>query len=432
MLDLTGATLVPGTIDVDARGAVEPRVLHLREHQVERLVGRGVERPRQAQILEALGFACADAGDGLDVTVPHWRLGDVTREADLVEEVARIDGFETLPDTLPSRNGAVGVLAPEQRLRRRAEDALVGEGLYEVVGWSFTSTAAQARLGTTVEPVRLKNPMSEEQAVMRTSVLTSLLDAAETNARRGMPAVRLFEIGSVYLPWDEARPRPPGRWDPPAGTLGAKAWADGALPDERTHVAALLRGPVRTPSWSDKPGGTDFFAAKGVLEALARALRVELVFEPASEPFLHPGKAARVLAGEQPAGWIGELHPSLGEGAAFEVDLGVLTTYAETLPLYRDLTSFPALRIDLAVTLDDDVPAAAVLAVIDKAGGKLLASAEAFDVYRGEQVGDGRHSLAVALTFRAPDRTLTDEDVEPARGKIVAKLRDELGGELRG
>jgi phenylalanyl-tRNA synthetase beta chain len=274
--------------------------------------------------------------------------------------------------------------------------------------------------------------MSEEQAVMRTHVLTSLLDAAETNARRGMPDVRLFEIGSVYLPWDPDRPRPPGRWDPPAGTRGAQAWADGVLPDERTHAAALVRGPVRPPSWNDSaPAASDFFAIKGVLEALARALRVTVSVEPASEPFLHPGRAARVLAGDLPVGWIGELHPSLGEGAAFELDLGVLISHAVVVPVYQDLTSFPALRQDLAVTLTDDVPAAAVLAVVAKAGGKLLASVEVFDVYRGEQVGEGRHSLALRLTFRAADRTLTDDDVEPARAKIVTRLREDLGGELR-
>jgi phenylalanyl-tRNA synthetase beta chain len=436
MLELTGATLVPGTIDVDARGSVAPRVLHLREAQVGRLIGRDIARAEQARILEALGFAVADAGDGLDVTVPHYRLGDVTREVDLVEEVARIDGFEKLPDTLPSRHGAVGVLAPEQRLRRRAEDALVGAGLYEVVGWSFTSSAAQARLGANIEPVRLKNPMSEEQAVMRTHVLTSLLDAAETNARRGMPDVRLFEIGSVYLAWDPERPRPAGRWDPPPGTLGAQAWADGTLPDERTHVAALLRGSVRPPSWHDDPPAADFFAAKAVLETLARALRAEVSVvaerEVRAEPFLHPGRAARVFAREQPIGWIGELHPSLGGGAALELDLAMLIAAADAVPVYRDLTSYPALRQDLAVTLNDDVPAQAALEVVRKAGGKLLASAEVFDVYRGEQVGEGRHSLALRLTFRATDRTLTDEDVEPARAKIVTRLQEDLGGELRG
>ncbi len=442
MLELTGARLVPGTIDVSKGVRSRHRTLRLREARVERLLGRAIDRPTQARILEALGFAVAEAEDGLDVTVPHFRAADVTREVDLVEEVARIDGFEKLPATLPSRRGAVGVLMPEQRLRRRAEDALVGAGLYEIVGWSFTSEAAQARLGTGVEPVRLKNPMSEEQAVMRTSLLTSLLAAAETNRRRGTEDVRLFEVGSVYLPW--GAPRVPGRWDPPPGTRGARAWSERSLPDERTHIGALVSGSLRTPSWDDSgPAAWSFFGIKGVLEGLARTLRVSVSFEPASEPFLHPGRSARVRvnsvglapeSGADPtqldAGWVGELHPSLGPGAAFELDLAVLAAAADTVPVYRDLTSFPALKQDLAVTLGEDVPAQAVIDVIKRAGGKLLQDAAVFDVYRGEQVAG--KSLALRLTFRAADRTLTDDDVAPARAKIVTRLREDLGGELRG
>ncbi|MEA2172370.1 MAG: phenylalanyl-tRNA synthetase beta chain [Solirubrobacteraceae bacterium] len=429
MLELTGATLVPGTIDVGG-DTTEVRVLRLREARVEQVLGRAIDRATQARILEALGFAVAEAEDGLDVRVPHFRLSDVTREIDLVEEVARIDGLEKLPATLPSRRGAVGTLAPEQRLRRRAEDALVGAGLYEVVGWSFTSTAAQARLRTDVEPVRLKNPMSEEQAVMRTHLLGSLLDAAETNARRGASAVRLFEVGSVYLPWSGERPA--GRWDPPEGTLGDRAWKNQELPDERTHIGALLTGPVRTASWRDSEvPAADFYAVKGVLEALGRALRVELTFAPTTEPFLHPARAARMLAGDAVAGWVGEVHPGVAEGAAFEVDLAVLAAHADLVPAYRDLTSFPALRFDLAVTLADDIPAASVLETVHKAGGKLLSDASVFDVYRGAQVGEGKVSLALRLAFRVADRTLTDEDVAPARDKIVARLREDLGGELR-
>ncbi|HVL96288.1 MAG TPA: phenylalanine--tRNA ligase subunit beta, partial [Solirubrobacteraceae bacterium] len=175
MVELCGARLVPGTIDLDARTPEqrEPRRLRLRDARVTRLLGAPVPRPRQMELLEALGFAVAEAPDGLDVTVPHFRR-DVTREVDLVEEVSRFD-LEALPATLPSRRGAVGVLAPEQRLRRRAEDALVGAGLFEVVGWSFTSTAVNERLRVDVEPVPLRNPMSEEQAVMRTHLLGSLL-----------------------------------------------------------------------------------------------------------------------------------------------------------------------------------------------------------------------------------------------------------------
>jgi phenylalanyl-tRNA synthetase beta chain len=275
---------------------------------------------------------------------------------------------------------------------------------------------------------------------MRTHLIGSLLDAAALNARRGTAGVRLFEIGTVYRQWDYDRPRPPGRWDPPAGTEGDKAWREHRLPDERTHAGALLTGPVRTPTWRDgDPPRADFFAAKGVLEALGKALRIPLRFEPATEPFLHPGRSARVLVGEEgvPAGWLGEVHPAVAEQwdladvSAFEVDLALLAANAEYVPAYRDLTSFPAVRQDLAVIVGEDVPAEAVLAVVRRQAGDLLEHAEVFDVYRGAQVGEGRVSLALRLSFRAPDRTLTDEDVAQRRDKIVAGLR-ELGGELRG
>jgi phenylalanyl-tRNA synthetase beta chain len=160
--------------------------------------------------------------------------------------------------------------------------------------------------------------------------------------------------------------------------------------------------------------------------------------EPAIEPFLHPGRSARVLAGGEDVGWIGELHPlvartwDLDHGAAlFEVDLDRVLGHAEAVPQYVDLTSFPALRLDLSVTLPEDVPAATVVGTVREAGGDLLADARVFDLYHGEQVGAGRKSLALALSFRAPDRTLTDEDVAPLRDRIVAALRDGLGGELR-
>jgi len=216
---------------------------------------------------------------------------------------------------------------------------------------------------------------------------------------------------------------------------------DHRLPEEHRALGALVSGRLQPPGWgTPEPPRASFFAAKALLGAVCEALRVDWAVEPATEPFLHPGRSARVLAGSnlEPVGWVGELHPLVAReydladtAAVFEVDLDRLVRHADAVPTYRDLTSFPALRQDLAVAVDDDVPAAAVLGVVRKAGGKLLADARVFDVYRGAQVGDGRTSLALALQFRAPDRTLSDEDVAPLRDRIVAALRDDLGGELR-
>jgi len=434
MLELCGARPVGGTIDVGGPGPA-PVTLRLSDARTERLLGAAVPRDDAAGILAALGFGVAEASDGLDVTVPTWRRDDVTREADLIEEVARIWGLDRLPSTLPSRRGAVGRLEPEQRIRRRAEDALVGAGLSEAVGWSFTSPAVLARLGLQDDVVALENPMSEDQSVMRTTLLGSLLDALRRNRSRGFEDVRLFEAGSVYLPRASA------------GELATAAtgnpWYpanDPDLPVERTRIAALLTGHVRPPSWGDaEPPRADLFAAKGVLEAMLRALRADWSVEPGrGEPFLHPTRSASVLLGGTRAGWLGELHPSVAGAwdldavAGFELDFGVLAAAASGVPRYEDLTSFPAIRQDIAVVVAADVPAAQVLEVVRSAGGALLRDARVFDVYRGAQVGEGRASLALRLEFRAPDRTLTDEDVAQRRAKIVAALRDRVGGELRG
>jgi phenylalanyl-tRNA synthetase beta chain len=440
MIELCGARPVGGTIDVGGPGPA-PVTLRLRDARTERLLGTAVPRADAARILDALGFGVAErsgdeasgrgrSDDGLDVTVPAWRRADVEREADLIEEVARIWGLDRIPATLPSRRGAVGRLAPEQRIRRRAEDALIGAGLSEAVGWSFSSPDVARRLALPEQPVVLENPMSEDHSVMRTTLLGSLLDALRRNRSRGFDDVRLFEYGAVYLA---------GGDDAPTGNPWYPT-ADPALPSERTHIGALLTGRMRSPSWGEsEPPVAGFYAAKGVLEALMRALRIDWRVEPGADaPFLHPRRAARVFAGEREAGWLGELHPSvtaewdLDGVAGFELDFGALAAAATTVPRYEDLTSFPAIRQDIAVVVGDDVPAARVLELVRGAGGALLREAAVFDVYRGAQVGEGRKSLAIGMEFRAPDRTLTDDDVAPRREKIVAALRDQVGGELRG
>jgi phenylalanyl-tRNA synthetase beta chain len=435
MIELCGAQPVGGTIDVGGPGP-EPARLRLRDARTERLLGAPVPRADAAEILSRLGFGVEEAEDGLEVTVPAWRRADVEREADLIEEVARIWGLDRFPATLPSRRGAVGRLAPEQRVRRRAEDALVGAGLFEAVGWSFSSPSVAARLGLGNAAVRLENPMSEEHSVMRTTLAGSLLDSIARNRSRGMDDVRLFEYGAIYLPRETTS-------DGDGAHATGNPWypaADPRLPFERTHLGALMTGRVRPPTWRDEdPPRIDFYAAKAVLETLMRALRIDWRAAPATDrPFLHPRRGASVVVAGEPAGWLGELHPSVaaawdleGVVAGFELDFGALATAAELVSRYEDLTSFPAVRQDLAVVVADDVPAAQVLEIIRGAGGALLREAVVFDVYRGAQVGEGRASLAVRLEFRAPDRTLTDEEVAQRREKIVAALGEQVGGELR-
>jgi phenylalanyl-tRNA synthetase beta chain len=421
MVELCGARLADGTVDVGGPGP-DPATIRLRDARLARLLGAAVPRGDAAEILRRLEFGVADAADGLDVTVPYWRRGDVTREADLVEEVARLWGLGKLPVSLPARRGATGRLEPEQRLRRRAEDALVGAGVHEAVSWSFAPPDLAARLRLPADDprhaaVRLRNPMSEDQSVLRTTLLGSLLDAVRNNRSRGIADVRLFEIGTVYFD----RPRA----DEPRGTL----------PEERTHLGALLTGAVRPASWREpEPPQADFFAVKGVLAALLDALRVPWSVEAAPEPFLHPGRAARVVVGGRPTGWLGELHPAVSarwdveRAAGFELDFGMLAAAAPEVPRYEDVTSFPAVRQDRAWWFPRSVAADAVVAVVREAGGPLLREVEVFDVYPAED----RVSLALRLEFQAPDRTLTDEEVAQRRAEIDAAVAERLGGEPRG
>ena len=440
MVQLTGARLVDGTIDVGGDGP-PPATIRLRTQRVEDILGMPIARERQAEILEALEFSTAQGEDGLDVSVPAFRRNDVTREADLIEEVARIDGLDKLPATLPKRRGAAGRLTTGQRLRRRAVDALAGRGMHEVVGWSFTDPglADRLRLGPGDHRrrlVALENPMSEQGSVMRTTLLASLLDAARLNVSHGRGDLALFEQGAVYWWREGAHPEAAA----PDGASPRRGGLDHHLPEEHRSLGAVLSGRLHPPSWgTPDPPRAGFHSAKALLGAVMDALRVPWSVEPAGEPFLHPGRSARVLAGTggEPIGWLGELHPlvarayDLDDAAGFEVDLDRLVAHAVAVPTYRDLTSFPTLRQDIAVTVADDVAAASVLAVVRRAGGELLADARVFDAYRGAQVGEGRTSLAIALAFRAPDRTLSDEDVAPLRERMVVALREELGGELR-
>ena len=430
MVDLCGARLVPGTLDAYP-GEAPSAVIALRPARVEGLLGGRVERAEIRVILERLGFGVEDAGDehaegALAVTVPGYRAADVLREADLIEEVARIHGLDKLPVTLPSRARAVGRLSAHQRLRRRLEDALRDRGMLEVVAWSFTSPATLARLRLDPEEplLRLANPLSEEQSVLRPLLLPGLLDAAEHNAARGRPSLALFESAHVY--------RSSGPLEAPAGSPA------GALPcEERHHLAGLLGGTL-PGSWRDRERAVDFYALKALLDGAFGAVGVAWSLEPAERPFLHPGRAARLLASDPASeiGWIGELHPAVAAAwglervAAFELDFDALTERAPGTLTYRDLTAFPAVLQDIAVVVAEERSAADVERAVRAGAAGLLQSLRVFDLYRGEQVGEGRKSLALRLEFRAPDRTLTDAEVAAVRGQIEAEL-GRIGGGLR-
>jgi phenylalanyl-tRNA synthetase beta chain len=444
LVELCGAKLVPGTIDVAAEIPAAQQI-RLRGERVEGLLGMRIEQSDQIAYLERLGFTVEADGEDLVVGVPADRHYDVTREADLIEEVARVHGIDKhLPSTLPGSAGQAGGLRRDQRLRRRAEDALRDLGFDEIVGWSFTDPGEAERLRIPAGDPRaagiaVSNPLSEDQSVMRTNLLGSLLSAAQRNLARDAEQVALFESGRIYLN------HPPmglkGQSDSsfrPTGPMGGEFAGERGAPFVEPHrLGALAVGPLTPRSWRGGGEPADFFALKGVLEGLADRLGVALAFESTDEPFLHPGRSARVLVDEADAGWIGELHPlvcrgwALDSAVGFEVALSTLVEAASAGDeTFEDIAAFPAVLQDLAVVVPDDVPAARVRGAVLTAAGELLRAAEVFDLYEGEQLREGRKSLALRLEFRAEDRTLTDEEVAARREAIAAEL-NRIGGSLR-
>lgn len=433
-VELCGATVLDGMVDVSA-GLPDSLELRLRGGRVERILGMEIAIEEQADALEHLGFGVERDGADLLVTVPPDRYFDVTREIDLVEEVGRVNDLDRrLPATLPAGSEAIGGLSRQQTLQRRAEDSLREAGLNEIVGWSFTDPGEAGRLRITAPdpravPVTLSNPLSEDQSVMRTTLLGSLLGAARRNLSRGAERVALFESGRVYLPAAEVGPGPLGGDFP--GSRRAPA-------NEPHHLAALVCGPLDPPTWADPREGSDFFALKGMLERLGAGLGVSLEVKPGAQPFLHPGRSAEVLAGGHCLGWIGEVHPAvagqwdLGSCLAFEIKLAELL---KASPLgnevYEDFTPFPPVDRDVAVVIAEGVAAGAILDAVREAGGPLLVDTAIFDVYRGKGIAEDEKSIALRLRFRAADRTLSDEEVDPAWNAVVAALEG-LGGRLRG
>jgi phenylalanyl-tRNA synthetase beta chain len=428
MVELCNARLVPGTIDVypDPK---PPQSVRLRLARVTKLVGVEVPEGEARGILERLGFGVTEVAPGeWDVDVPYWRQVDVYREADVIEEIARVFGLEKVPTTMPARRQAVGRLTDEQRLVRRVEDELRDLGLDEVVAWSMTSpeTLAKLRLGE-LPALRLANAMSEELSVMRPLLLPGLLDAARYNAARGRPEIALFESAHVYRPST-----------PLEGAVDPEQSPKGSLPaGERHHLGVLLAGRG-TGGWRTPAPPVDFFRGKGVVEALLASTGVDWWAEPGGRPFLHPGRSASIVAGDEDRklGWIGELHPlvarewDLETAVAFELDLELLAQLAPGPRQFVPVSAFPPVVQDIAIVVPEEVPAGDVEIAIAEGGGELLERIALFDVYRGEQIGAGNKSLAIRLEFQAADRTLTDDEVAGIRALIEDRLA-ELGGRLR-
>ena len=384
LVELTGARF-ESTDDVRAEIESAPEIIFHPE-KVSSLIGVEIGFDDQRGILERLGFDVSlSLSNKWSVITPTWRARDVSREIDLVEEIARVYGLERIPFTLPQRRKLFGKLTQGQQLRRRVEDALAGAGYSEAYTWSLTSTDVNS------EALRLPVALSAEQAVLRTNLVEGLVKAAQLNRHAGNDQIALFEIARVYLPTGDQ------------------------LPEERWRVGGIVEG--------------GYFAAKGAVETLYEVMGIEPYFSRTKESFLHPGKAAKVASG-----WLGEINPILLEGGwgIFELDLAILFADVPERVLYEDVITYPAVHQDLAFLVEKDVLAGELIEAMRESVGDFLQQVRVFDVYEGDELPVGKKSIAFNVSFQSKSGTLSDDDAKALREKIVAALYERFLAELRG
>jgi phenylalanyl-tRNA synthetase beta chain len=439
MRTLGGGTISRNVVDAYPKKAPTVRVdLPLRE--VRRLLGVGIPMKKVAQILESLEFSCRvkesaprrkrrgkipEEDVTLRVIVPDHRLdigSGVIGQADLIEEVARIYGYERIPevqiaDLLPKQHGN-----PALEQEEAARDLLVNLGLQEVLTYHLTSPEQEAAMYPpgTIAPApaytRLANPIVPDRCVMRRSLLASVLETAARNAAN-TDRIALFELGPVYLPGDEP------------------------LPAEPVQLAVVLAGPRADPHWQGADRAVeDFYDLKGILEAWADGLHLPAAdFESAADPRFHPGRCANLSIEGDAVGILGQLHPQTAEHyewagrnlLAAEIDFEALRRHLRKRYAVSAISEYPPVLEDLAVVVAEKTPAEKVFRTIRAAGGDILARVRLFDVYRGAQAGEGMKSLAFSLMYQAPDRTLSSAEASEIRGRIIQALESDLGGKVR-
>ena len=419
LVEVCGGTARRGVIDVYPRPQPDAYVLLTRQ-RLNAVLGFEVPDAEVEAALRALGFGVERAGADFEVTAPWWRT-DIAIPDDLAEEVVRVAGYDRLPATTVRGRVPAHEPAPLQALRERVRRALAAAGLQETISYSLTTNETLRRVqppdGLDANPpLRLRNTLSSDHEVLRTSLRHSLLEAVDRNLRAGADEIAIFEAGRVYAP---------------------RRGADGPLPAEREVVTGALCGGDRDRWGTPTDRALDFFDAKGVVEELGERLAIDFEYAPHEEHGLQAGRCARLSIGGAPVGVVGEAHPDTLEAfgveravALFEFDLAALLDAMPERRGAEPVPRFPAVEQDLALVVDEDVAAGELRAKIEQS--RLVAGARVFDVYRGEQLPAGKKSIAFAIRYQALDRTLTTDDANREQARIVNRLAREHGAEVRG
>ncbi|MGA8112407.1 MAG: phenylalanine--tRNA ligase subunit beta [Actinocatenispora sp.] len=430
---------------VDVDHVVAPAAVSMPADLPARTAGVAYPQTRSIELLEAVGCAVKSAEGQLVVTPPSWRP-DLRAPADLVEEVIRLDGYDNVPSVLPAAPAGRGLTAPQRR-RRAVARVLADDGYVEVLSYPFVSPDSFDALGLPDDDprrvaVRLVNPLSEREPLMRTTMLTPLLTTLRRNLGRGARDLALYEIGTVFRPSGEPVTAPPVLGVDRRPTDDELAAALAVVPRQPWRVAAVLTGDRDPAGWWGPGRGADWSDAVQAARLVGQASGVSLTVRTGQQAPWHPGRCAELLVTgpngvPRVVGHAGELHPEVCEAlelprrtCAMELELDMLP--AAEVPITPTISTYPPALIDVALVVEDSVPAAEVRAALAAGAGQLLETIELFDVFSGEQLGAGRRSLAYKLTFRATDRTLTAEEAVAARDAAVDEAHRRVGATLRG
>ena len=409
--EIAGGTVAQGAIDRHPAPMLEPTV-RMRTARANAVLGLKIAPEKQREFLERLGFKVS-ADDGvLSAQIPTWRR-DIEREIDLIEEVARLYGYDRVPVTLHQGGSAGAGRALPSRLRDRARSACLRCGLTEITTYSLSNEKSHEMAGIAPDnAVRLRNPLSEDYTMLRTSLIPSMLDVLRRNKGRRM---RAFEIGKIYF----------------AGG------ADGLADEKRVLAMALSDAPARA-NWQKIEEPVDFYALKAIVENVLREFGAPSpMLAPIKNPSLHPGRAASISIGGEEMGLIGEVHPQIAADWDLpnrvyiaRIDFDALVRHVSLVRKYQPFSKFPGVERDLALLVPANIPAANLTDAARRAGGELLRDVHVFDVYNGVGIPEGFKSVAISMLFRAPERTLVESEIEELIGKIIAEEK-RLGAQVR-
>lgn len=414
-----GGQVADGIVEAVA-GSHKPVSIELAADRVNNYLGTMLTVAEMGQIIERLHFTYEQAGEGkLLVHVPS-RRGDITRDVDLIEEVARLFGYDNIPTTLMTGVTTPGSLTKDQSIRRIARNLLTQSGLHEVITYAFThpdQTVSLPGLYPTAKPISLAMPMSEDRSQLRTSLLPHLLEVVSYNHNRTMDDVAIFEIGKAFVTEETAL---------------------AALPQEKLLLSVVLTGKRRQAHWAQKSEAVDFYDLKGIFDRLVSYLGVKgLAYNSAAPEGFHPGRTAEIVLGGKVIGRMGQLHPTvqqqrdLDDTYVLEVELAPLMDAAGDAIAYKLLPRYPSIGRDLAVVVNTNVPVGHMEQTIAEVAGDLLESIQVFDIYTGERLGSNRKSVAISLVYRHLEKTLQDEEVTELHAKVVQTLEQQYEAELR-